>query len=319
MLARIRAVSTAALESGALKPLDTDPVHLTHISTPPFLLSTLRNKPTPKPKPKPPPTSTTIQPPSTKPFNPFLPYDPALHVQALPPAHHLLLNKFPVVSGHTLIVTAAFHPQSDLLTRADFAALRVCLVEHDALAFFNSGPRAGASQAHKHLQLVPLPLPSQPANHAFPFAAELDATSHKSSIFTIPTLPFLHLATSIADIFTSSRNHHDNRDIERDDDIMARYLTLLTRLRQIVPSEARLAEDGAHPFAYNLLITRQIMLVVPRRKDMAENGVSVNALGFVGCLLVRDDDMRDRLPDAAAAMRALCDVTFPPAGDDVTV
>ncbi|TMH28158.1 MAG: hypothetical protein E6H63_09175 [Betaproteobacteria bacterium] len=38
---------------------------------------------------------------------------------------------------------------------------------------------------------------------------------------------------------------------------------------------------------YNLLVTRDWMLVVPRRQERYES-ISVNALGFAGSLFVRD-------------------------------
>jgi hypothetical protein len=44
---------------------------------------------------------------------------------------------------------------------------------------------------------------------------------------------------------------------------------------------------GSRPPPYNLLVTRSWMLLVPRSRDSAL-GVSVNALGFAGALLVRD-------------------------------
>jgi ATP adenylyltransferase len=38
---------------------------------------------------------------------------------------------------------------------------------HDALCFYNSGPASGASQPHKHVQIIPLPLiPDAPATGA---------------------------------------------------------------------------------------------------------------------------------------------------------
>jgi ATP adenylyltransferase len=40
--------------------------------------------------------------------------------------------------------------------------------------------------------------------------------------------------------------------------------------------------------AYNLLATREWMMIVPRRRERYE-GISVNALGFAGSLFVKDD------------------------------
>src|SRR5262245_53334937 len=81
--------------------------------------------------------------------NPFLPYEEALFVADLSDTHLCLLNKFPVVDRHVLIVTRAFEDQREPLGAADFAALAACLRETDGLGFYNAGEEAGASQRHK--------------------------------------------------------------------------------------------------------------------------------------------------------------------------
>jgi sulfate adenylyltransferase (ADP) / ATP adenylyltransferase len=73
-----------------------------------------------------------------------------------------------------------------------------------------------------------------------------------------------------------------------------------------------MTEDGAlrQSAPYNLLLTREWMLLVPRTRESVE-GISMNALGFAGSLFVRDEaQMRvvlDRGP--MALLRA---VTLPP-------
>ena len=88
------------------------------------------------------------------PFQP--PYSDDLFVGDLSDTHVVLLNKFPVLRDHLLIVTRAFEPQQSRLTDADFAALWACMRELGGLGFYNGGPAAGASQPHKHLQWIPL-------------------------------------------------------------------------------------------------------------------------------------------------------------------
>src|SRR5512147_666107 len=85
-------------------------------------------------------------------------YEPDLFVADLAPSHYVLLNKFPVVAGHALLVTRRFERQERLLGVEDFGALLACLREVDGLGFYNGGIAAGASQGRKHLQFVPLPL-----------------------------------------------------------------------------------------------------------------------------------------------------------------
>lgn len=91
--------------------------------------------------------------------NPFLDPDADLVVDdAWGPAHRLLLNKFPVLDDHLLIVTRDFVPQVGLLDEGDFQALLDALVATDGLGFYNAGPVAGASQPHRHLQVVRAPI-----------------------------------------------------------------------------------------------------------------------------------------------------------------
>src|SRR5262245_14326270 len=120
--------------------------------------------------------------------NPFLPYDPDLFVAPLSPTHVVLLNKFNVVDHHLLLVTRTFEHQQSQLTQKDCEAMLIALTEVDGLCFYNAGPIAGASQPHKHLQLITfdsieLPLPIDPILRF----AQVDAL-----LGTVPRLPFRH-------------------------------------------------------------------------------------------------------------------------------
>ena len=121
--------------------------------------------------------------------NPFLPYDPDLFVTEVSPTHVALLNKFNVVDHHLLIVTRSFEPQETLLTSEDCAALLICLAEIDGLSFYNAGPAAGASQRHKHLQLIPLPASIEPR---LPIEPLLRSVKMAGATGLVPGLPFLH-------------------------------------------------------------------------------------------------------------------------------
>lgn len=91
--------------------------------------------------------------------DPFLPpYEADLYVGDLSATHVALLNKFNVLDQHLLIVTRAFEDQCRWLTMADFDALALAMTDDGLLGFYNAGPESGASQPHKHLQVVRLPL-----------------------------------------------------------------------------------------------------------------------------------------------------------------
>jgi ATP adenylyltransferase len=217
-------------------------------------------------------------------FNPFLPYEPDLFVADLTPTHLALLNKFNVVDHHLLIVTRAFEHQDTLLTVADFAALWLCLSEYEGLGFYNGGTVAGASQRHKHLQIVPLPL--VPGRTGIPITP-LVATTRWDSKFgeefgEIPALPFLHGLSQL--------DPHWPLEVAAPA-LHQRYLNLLAALgnRILQPPIPNLSTqpDTPPPFSYNLLATRDWLMVVPRSQEKAM-GISINSLGFAGALLVKN-------------------------------
>src|SRR5688500_18616535 len=116
------------------------------------------------------------------PRNPFLAPDPQLVVrERLTATHRAMLNKFSVLREHLLVVTRKFREQRELLDEGDFEALAACMADAEVLAFYNGGPEAGASQPHKHLQVVTLPLSPR---HLVPMDVLLRTNT--------PSLPFRH-------------------------------------------------------------------------------------------------------------------------------
>ncbi len=210
-----------------------------------------------------------------KPANPFLPYDPDLFVANLSDTHLCLLNKYNVVNHHILIVTRAFEDQDTWLTRADFDALALALAEIDGLAFYNGGRLAGASQRHKHLQLVPPPL--CPDHSPLPLATvveALDLDPNATVPITSPLLPFHHAILPLASLPSGPA-------------LLATYRTLLSTLG------ADWGEPPQH-FSYNLLVTRGWMLALPRQQDQYQS-IPVNSLGFAGSLLVKNREQLELL------------------------
>lgn len=201
--------------------------------------------------------------------NPFLPFEPALFVADLSNTHLCLLNKFPVVAHHLLIVTRAFAPQEALLTDADFAALLTCARQIDGLAFYNSGKIAGASQRHKHLQLAPFPL--DPDGVAAPITAALGTPTSPGALVTAPQLPFAHVLMWLPALHTADAT------------------TIAAAYRAMLVAAGVWEGDDAPPRPYNWLATREWMLVTPRLAETV-GGMTVNGLGFAGSLLVRNPE-----------------------------
>jgi ATP adenylyltransferase len=204
--------------------------------------------------------------------NPFLPPDPELVIDTLPTGHISVLNKFNVLRHHLLIVTGTFEPQEALLTVADLDALVRCMAAGDGLGFYNGGTVAGASQSHKHLQLVPLPLGKGPL--PTPVDASIPDRLPVGEIAAVTAFPFQHALVAIDPSAVSRLAAGELHQI---------YRRACSSVGVV---------DESRP--YNMLMTRRWMLVVPRSREHW-NGVSVNGLGFAGSLLVQNDDELERL------------------------
>lgn len=228
--------------------------------------------------------------------NPFLPYDPDLFAAELSPTHVALLNKFNVVEHHLLIVTRAFEDQQSQLTQKDCEALLIALTEIDGLAFYNAGPVAGASQRHKHLQLIPLSASNGPR---LPIEPLLRFVQMAGATGTVPRLPFLHAYAPMDPGWTNPQK-------DSGASFLACYRSLLRAAGLSVDATAG---SRAPTAPYNLLATRQWLLLVPRSQECFE-GISINALGFAGALLVKDAAQLDLLRKHGP-MTALERVAFP--------
>ena len=271
-----------AIASGALQPIHTDQVWVEDGGVR-FLVrvvSSLRRKAAEA-------GSSGAQAPALPgPVNPFLQPEPELTVAPISRTHLAVLNKFNVLERHLLIVTRGFEHQESLLTRDDFRALCVCMAEYESLGFYNGGRVAGASQSHKHLQLVPLPF--EPDCTSVPMAPLLTGQGPRC-----PRLPFAH---AFGRLTRSVRNE----PVAAADAAHSLYVRLLSALGiQPVPRVG-----GEHQSApYNLLIADDWMLAVPRVKELWR-GISINALGFAGSLFVKERAQLD-LIGAEGPMRVL--------------
>lgn len=269
----VQKTAQSALQSGALQPISTC-VHSIRDKDLTFVVrvvDSLSRKPSAKPSN---PQASTHQ------DNPFLPYEEALFVTHLSETHLCLLNKFNVVDHHLLIVTRQYESQQEWLNQQDFEALAQCLSEIDGLGFYNSGEAAGASQHHKHLQLIPY---RQAAGVDVPPMAETIA-HHRDRLqqtTTLSQLPFQHSIRFV-------------RLGETDVSFELAGKRLVEVYQQIM---ADLAIDPKLPQPnkpYNLLVTQNWMMGVARSQASYE-GIGVNSLGYSGWLLVKNEEELEKL------------------------
>jgi sulfate adenylyltransferase (ADP) / ATP adenylyltransferase len=234
--------------------------------------------------------------------NPFIGYDDDLFVADVSATHVCLLNKFPVMANHLLIVTRTPESQENVLNLEDFEALFIGLAGLGGLGFlgfYNGGRVAGASQPHKHLQLVPLPIGRD--GPALPMEPLIAAARAGCLVDAMPGVPFRHaFAWLDPDLkerpLAAAAAAHDV------------YLGMLDALFPS-PAEAPWKRGERQPAPYNLLVTQRWILLVPRAADEFAS-IPVNALGYAGSFFIWSDEQWDALR-AHGPMTVLAAVALP--------
>ncbi len=198
--------------------------------------------------------------------NPFLPYERDLWAADVSGTHVAILNKFPVWSGHFLVITTSYVNQEAPLDLADAAAMAIVLTAMDGLVFYNSGAAAGASQSHRHLQMLPGFEPAitalTPSDGAF------------GEVRQAPSLPFRHIFCRL-----------DRSAAQRGDLTGPQLLRLVA---EACRAAGVTCQDGRMS-PYNLLLTRDWLIIVPRRQESVD-GLSLSALGYCGLIGLRTPD-----------------------------
>jgi ATP adenylyltransferase len=195
--------------------------------------------------------------------NPFAPYDPDLFVAELSPTHVLLLNKFPIIDHHVMAISREFVSQSSPLQPADFDALARMMSGIDGLMMYNGGPQAGASQPHRHVHLMPGRM--APLATIFPRGAP-------DRCQRIDAFRFEHAFVRLSPDRISDAGYWQHRIEE-------------------ACAFCGLQPTGAEMPAFNLLGTREWLLVVPRSRascTIEDITVQVSALDFGGVVSVRN-------------------------------
>ena len=243
-------ISRKAVDSGALIPLDT----IKHKSNEECSDYELRFLKSPIPK-------YLIEYGPKK--NPFIPWDPRLEIQPINDKHTLILNKYPVQLGHMLLITNNWEPQNGWLTLDDFEAIINVDNDTTGLWFFNSSREAGASQPHRHFQLLPRHFNESICPRYDWFYSLLNNKNHKNSKIS-------HCIS----IKPRSKNVKSNAN-----DLFQSYKSM------VIDMDLGDIDTNSKPLkSYNLLITPSWISLITRGKDRS-NGFNINALGFAGYFL----------------------------------
>lgn len=210
--------------------------------------------------------------------NPFLPFEQALYIADLTPTHIAILNKFPGQNGHFLVITREFVEQSSPLQQHDFEAAALALRSTGGLFFYNSGDASGASQRHRHMQIMP--------GFVAPLEAILPRTGFESP--APAPLPF--------------RNLFRRWDLATADDAAA----LMAETVHAAYETFGLLRDDGLAAPYNLAMTRDWFFAAPRLAEHS-HGLSISGLSVVGLIGLRTQDQIE-LVRSTGPMQMLVDV-----------
>ena len=195
--------------------------------------------------------------------NPFCPWEKILEVANIGEHHQLILNKYPVQKGHILLITNTWKPQNGWLDINDWIAIQKVNKDTSGLWFFNSCPMAGASQPHRHIQLLrraknDVSCPREKWFLELKFSGDTNNKLKKSTV--VSEFNFLESSSNIYNL----------------------YLKLSYKLGLGDPIKNKKPKKP-----YNMLITNKWIAMIQRKRDYI-NGISINGLGFAGYLLVTE-------------------------------
>ena len=195
--------------------------------------------------------------------NPFCPWEKILEIDKIGKNHQLILNKYPVQKGHILLITNSWKPQNGWLDINDWKAIKEVNNDTNGLWFFNSSPIAGASQPHRHFQLLrrsegELSCPREK------WFLEMDIDKDTNNILK------RNIIVSKFNFLENSLSHFEL------------YLELAMKLGLGTP-----VNDRKPRYSYNILITNRWISIIKRSNDHI-HGFSINGLGFAGYLLVTE-------------------------------
>ncbi len=194
--------------------------------------------------------------------NPFNPWDKVLEVAKIGQYHQLILNKYPVQIGHVLLITNKWMPQNGWLDLKDWDAIKTVNNDTSGLWFFNSDSLAGASQPHRHIQLL------RRANNEKICPRENWFLNFEK--WKVNKKLFKNIIVKSFDFSNDVKNIYEN------------YIELSKSIGLGDP-----LKDKKPKKPYNLLVTNNWIALIKRSNDQIY-GFSVNGLGFAGYLLVTE-------------------------------
>ncbi|PVF97901.1 hypothetical protein CPB86DRAFT_686302, partial [Serendipita vermifera] len=263
--------------------------------------------------------------------------------------YYTLLNKYAVVPGHFLLVTRVYESQSQPLTPSQLVHTYLLLLAAKArnkqyFAFFNCGVLSGASQPHKHIQIIP----GEPPIERLARSAKVE---NEARAFVIPQLPF---AANIKRLRRSSidasspiavRSPVPSSDAEKEileslsEELSMSFMAVLDEMYNIIRVKAEhdrergitstTSSTTSSGPSYNVVMTLEHIYLFPRTaekfimgqppseqaaKETTETttedsstylSLPINSLGFAGALLVKSEEELRRVKEVGVGKMLL--------------
>ena len=226
---------------------------------------------------------------------------------------------------HFILATREFKPQTDVLEESDLEATLACIeayeqakedVDDGLFAFFNCGEHSGASQAHRHIQLLPINM----MRDGIESDAAWDVLADRSDL---SGTPFVVFSESIRQ-GVSSAELHDT------------YVRLYRQACRAMDERngttvQEISATGSTRISYNMAMTKNKLVVCPRLSEGGpvynKNGetvgkVALNGTLLAGTALVKNEAEWDALRENPSCLgNVLKSIGLPredQAGDNVT-
>ncbi|OBA22210.1 ATP adenylyltransferase [Metschnikowia bicuspidata var. bicuspidata NRRL YB-4993] len=193
----------------------------------------------------------------------------------------IVLNKFPVVPAHFMLLTKIFKSQDTPLSPNELLATYSVLsglsrdgTKEDWFAFYNCGPESGASQPHKHVQFMTLPAKHRSFAEKLIDSSEDFIPSQTKVPLQDKNLPFAHFVAKLP----------DNVFSESGDVLLMTFYSLLQSTLNV------LKDHDCHHISFNFCATMKYMMLIPRSTSNFE-GIGINSCGFMGLALCKNPNI----------------------------
>jgi sulfate adenylyltransferase (ADP) / ATP adenylyltransferase len=225
--------------------------------------------------------------------------------------HSIILNKYPVVPEHLVIVTREFLSQLSPMDVDDLGILYTIVQQVHGVGFYNCGLASGASQPRRHMQFFSFENLFSVVNKdgskslsKLPFDAAVETyrsqSNYKDSVgspFEIPGIPYPHRVcmlgndVKMATPFKKGLLLHEyyTKSLKQIQTSNGDSSSSSTSISSMADIGAAAIPPTPHPhesISHNVILTPEYLLVVPRQIPEWE-GVSVNSLGYAGLFLVK--------------------------------